>query len=187
MGGQKVRTGPFHQRPPATALRGPCWRWLERTAPHNSPPGWSWSAQVSAWPIGHQAFGSYWELNQMDKEEKLGIDFKSFKLHLWRLHSDGREIRRSGRKRSPMRSSEYSFFSRSFYIELQVFARACWRQGTEEIEGEEKEWFLSFSWIEVAKLSWQIFHSWKCLRPKNLPQFPPQSSLSNAQWFLICC
>ena len=65
---------------------------------------------------GHQAFGPCWELNQMDKEEKLGIDFKSFKLHLWRLHSDGREIRRSGRKRSPLRSSEYFFFSRYFTL-----------------------------------------------------------------------
>ena len=52
----------------------------------------------------------------MDKEEKLGIDFKSFKLHRWRLHSDGREIRRSGRKRSPLRSSEYFFFSRYFTL-----------------------------------------------------------------------
>ena len=127
MGGQKVRTGPFHRRPPATALWRACWRWLERTAPHNSPPGWSWSAQVSAWP------SSFIHLlrAQMDKEEKLGIDFKSFKLHRCRLHSDGREIRRSGRKRSPLRSSEYFFFSRSFYVELQVFARAGWRQGTE--------------------------------------------------------
>ena len=113
MGGQKVRTGPFHQRPPATALWGPCWRWLERTAPHNSPPGWSWSAQVSAWP------SSFWFLlrAQSDgQDEKLGIDFKSFKLHLWRLHSDGREIRRSGRKGSPMRSSEYFSFQDRFTL-----------------------------------------------------------------------
>ena len=88
-------------------------------------------AQVLKFQHGHQAFGSYWELNQMDKEEKLGIDFKSFKLHRCRLHSDGRENRWSGRKRSPLRSSEYSFFSRSFYIELQVIAMACWGQGTE--------------------------------------------------------
>ena len=73
-------------------------------------------AEALKFQDGHQAFGSYYELNQMDKEEKLGIDFKSFKLHLWRHHSDGREIRGSGRKRSPMRSSEYFSFQDRFTL-----------------------------------------------------------------------